>query len=75
MANGLTDYDVIITATDDSGASTQITVGIQDPMSNDLPLPANPIDDGSDSSLPFPSFLATLAMLGAALILRSKNEE
>ena len=75
MANGLTDYDVVITATDDSGASTQVTVGIQDPLSNDMPLPDNTAADESDTSLPFPSFMATLAMLGAALILRRKSEE
>lgn len=75
MANGLTDYDVVITATDDSGASTQLTVEVQDPMFNDAPVPVNPVTGEPDSSLPFPSFLATLAMLGAALILRRRSEE
>ena len=75
MANGLTDYDVVITATDDSGASTQLTVEVQDPMINDAPVPVNPVTGEPDSSLPFPSFLATLAMLGAALILRRRSEE
>ena len=35
LANGLTNYDVLITAVDESGASTQLAVGIPSPMVED----------------------------------------
>jgi hypothetical protein len=73
MANGLSDYDVVITATDESGASTQVVVGIVSPTVDETPVaPAPGIED--DAALPATSLLAVLGMLGAAVLVRKERE-
>ena len=73
MANGLTNYDVLITATDESGASTQLMVAVPSPLVDDnVPLP-EPAE--VEEALPAVSFLATLAMLGAVALLRPRKVE
>lgn len=75
MANGLTNYDVVITAVDESQASTQIAVGIQSPVVEE-PTPAAPtLSDDDSGALPSISFMATVSMLGAALLLQRRRDD
>ena len=75
LANGLTDYNVIITAVDESGASTQLAVGIPSPMVDDVAPVAQPALEAEDGALPSITFLATLSMLGAALLVQRRRPE
>ena len=75
LANGLTNYDVLITAVDESGASTQLAVGIPSPMVEDVAPVAPPTVGDEDGALPSISLLATLSMLGAALLLQRRRPE
>ena len=75
MANGLTDYDVVITAVDESGATTQLAVAIPAPLVEDATTIAPTPSDVEDGALPSISFLATVCMLGAAVVLRRKDDE
>ncbi|MEL0266790.1 MAG: hypothetical protein VW945_04815 [Candidatus Poseidoniales archaeon] len=75
LANGLTNYDVLITAVDESGASTQLAVSIPSPVSEEPPAVAPPLVDDESGALPSLSFLATLSMLGAALLLQRRKPE
>jgi len=75
LANGLTNYDVLITAVDESGASTQLAVGIPSPMVEDVAPVAPPSVGDEDGALPSISLLATLSMLGAALLLQRRRPE
>lgn len=75
LANGLTNYDVLITAVDESGASTQLAVSIPSPVSEEPPAVAPPLVDDETGALPSLSFLATLSMLGAALLLQRRKPE
>tara|TARA_B100000683_G_scaffold277302_1_gene335065 strand:+ start:5200 stop:7152 length:1953 start_codon:yes stop_codon:yes gene_type:complete len=75
LANGLTNYDVLITAVDESGASTQLAVSIPSPVSEEPPAVAPPLVDDESGALPSVSFLATLSMLGAALLLQRRKPE
>ena len=75
MANGLTDYDVVITAVDESGATTQLAVAIPAPLVEDATTIAPNPSDVEDGALPSISFLATVCMLGAAVVLRRKDDE
>ena len=75
LANGLTNYDVLITAVDESGASTQLAVGIASPVAEEPPAVAPPVVDDETGALPSLSFMATLSMLGAAMLLRRRNPE
>ncbi|MGB1679526.1 MAG: hypothetical protein ACPHFV_05730 [Poseidonia sp.] len=75
MANGLTDYDVVITAVDESGATTQLAVAIPAPLVEDATTIAPSPSDVEDGALPSISFLATVCMLGAAVVLRRKDDE
>tara|TARA_X000001036_G_scaffold232816_1_gene217465 strand:- start:876 stop:2885 length:2010 start_codon:yes stop_codon:yes gene_type:complete len=73
MANGLENYDVIITATDESGASASLTVGVNPPVLGEDPtLVIEPAEDGA---LPSLSMLAVLSMVGIAALLGRRNEE
>ena len=73
MANGLETYDVIITATDESGASTSINVGVNLP---DLQEDSTVIvDTAEDSALPSLSMLAVLSMIGIAALLGRRIDE
>ena len=67
LANGLTNYDVLITAVDESGASTQLAVGIPSPVVEDADLWRHHWWTTKTGALPSISFLATMSMLGAAL--------
>ena len=75
LANGLTNYDVLITAVDESGASTQLAVSIPSPVSEEPPAVSPPLVDDETGALPSLSFLATLSMLGAALLLQRRKPE
>ncbi len=75
LANDLTNYDVLITAVDESGASTQLAVSIPSPVSEEPPAVAPPVVDDETGALPSLSFLATLSMLGAALLLQRRKPE
>ena len=73
MANDLDNYDVIITATDESGASTSLTVGVNSPVLLDDPtIIVEPVDDGA---LPSLSMLAVLSMIGIAALLGRRTDE
>jgi hypothetical protein len=75
MANGLTNYDVLIKATDDSGATTQVLVAINPPSVDEPPIdsPVPMPDEGS--SLPAASLLGTMCMLGIAVLVGRRGDE
>ena len=75
LANGLTDYDVVIKAVDESGEPTTITVGIPAPVVDDTPIVSPPLVEEDGGALPSLSFLATICMLGVAVLHRRKVEE
>ena len=75
LANGLTNYDVLITATDESGATFELTVGVPSPVVEEPPVVAPPVVDEETGALPSVSFTATMAMLGAALLLQRKKRD
>lgn len=75
LANGLTDYDVTITATDESGASTQVLVKVNAPVLDQTPIDPVSTEPMDDDALPSLSMLATLSMLGAAVMLRRGSED
>lgn len=75
LANGLTDYDVVIKAVDESGEPTTITVGIPAPVVDDTPIVSPPLVEEDSGALPSLSFLATICMLGVAVLHRRKVEE
>jgi hypothetical protein len=75
MANGLTNYDVVITAVDESQASTQIAVGIQSPVVEEPTQAAPTLSDDDSGTLPSISFMATVSMLGAALLLQRRRDD
>ena len=72
MADGITTYDVAITATDSSGAESVTSVTVEDPWGQ------SEVDDNSDSEstkedsgLPSVSMIMTIACFaGAAILLR-----
>jgi len=74
MAYGITDYTVVITATDESGASTEIVVGVDAPTLEEVPISPPTTEPGEDSALPATSFIATLSLLGAAALLRREDD-
>jgi hypothetical protein len=75
MANSLTNYDVIITATDDSGATTQVLVSINPPTLDETPIepPVALPDDGS--ALPATSLFWTVCMFAMAVLVARRREE
>lgn len=75
MANGLEDYDVVIKATDESGATTELVVGINPPVVEAPPVNPNESEDGAEQTVPAASMLATLSMLAAAVLLGRKTDE
>ena len=75
LANGLTNYDVLITAVDESGAKTELAVGIPAPVSDTGGDVAPPVTEEEAGALPSLSFLATISMLGAALLLQRRKHE
>jgi hypothetical protein len=73
MANDLENYDVVITATDESGASTSLTVGVNSPMLGDDQT-VN-IAPAEDTALPSLSLLAVISMVGIAALLGRRTDE
>ena len=70
VAQGKTQYDVIISATDDVGAIASIDVNIPDPFQDEPGATVVPTDNKSDG-LPAIGMLATLiSLLGAAILTR-----
>ena len=74
MAYGITDYTVTITATDESGASTELVVGVDAPTVEDTIVNPPATEPGEEGALPATSLLATLSMLGAAVLLRREDD-
>ena len=72
-------YDVVITATDESGVESSLEVNVEDPDAQDSANDDSSSNDGDSgekgSALPSVSLLATLsvALLGAALIRREEE--
>ena len=72
-------YDVVITATDESGVESSLEVNVEDPDAQDSSNDDSSSNDGDSgekgSALPSVSLLATLsvALLGAALIRREEE--
>ena len=75
LANGLTNYDVVIKAVDESGEPTTLSVGIPAPVVDDTPIVSPPLTEDDGGALPSLSFLATICMLGVAVLHRRKVEE
>lgn len=73
MAYGLKTYDVIITATDESGASTSLNVAVTPPDIEEAP--AIIVDTAEESALPSLSMLAVLSMIGIAALLGRRIDE
>jgi non-canonical (house-cleaning) NTP pyrophosphatase len=72
MAQGITDYYVVITATDSVDAESSADVTIPDPFASDNS-GTDSGDDTSEESSGLPSigmFASIIAMLGAALLSR-----
>ena len=75
VQQGITDYDVTISATDESGVVSSLSVIVKDPYADDGDSQSNSDDDGGESEssgLPGVSFMATLTvtLLGAAFARR-----
>jgi hypothetical protein len=71
VAQGSTQYDVTITATDSSGAISTISVNVPDPFTQDNNGDGDFDSVKEDSGLPAIGLFATIiCMLGAALLLR-----
>lgn len=70
VAQGKTQYDVIISATDDVGAITSVDVNVPDPLQQEPAVVIKtPVDQGN--GLPAIGALATLiSLLGAAILVR-----
>ena len=72
VQDGVTQYDVTISATDDVGAISMVQINVPDPYASEDPV--IPIDTGEEEAsglLPSISIIATMTMfLGAALLLR-----
>ena len=75
LANGLTDYDVVITAVDESGEPTKLAVSIPSPVVEEVAPVTTPTEEDDSGALPSISFLATLSMLGAAMLLQRRRPE
>ena len=73
LANGLTNYDVVITAVDESGAETEIYVVIPSPVPDEPTQTSPTVAEDETGSLPSISFMATVSMLGAALLLQRRR--
>jgi hypothetical protein len=73
VADGLTQYDVVVSATDSIGAISTEDVSVPDPNAADDSGGGETTDTTSDDSGGLPSlgmFATIVAMLGAALLLR-----
>ena len=79
VQQGITDYDVTISATDESGVISTLSVMVKDPYANDDDSQSTTDSDNGDSEssgLPGVSLMATLTvtLLGAAFALRKQEE-
>ncbi len=79
VQQGITDYDVTISATDESGVISTLSVMVKDPYANDDDSQSTNDSDNGDSEssgLPGVSLMATLTvtLLGAAFALRKQEE-
>ena len=71
VADGLTQYDVILTATDSVGAISTVEVSVPDPYASDNTSPDTIDSESEEGGLPSLGMFATIvSMLGAALLLR-----
>ena len=71
VADGLTQYDVILTATDSVGAISTVEVSVPDPYASDNTTPDTTDSESEEGGLPSLGMFATIvSMLGAALLLR-----
>lgn len=71
VADGLTQYDVVISASDSVGAISTVDVSVPDPYAGDATDPAISNDSEEESGLPSIGIFATvISMLGAAVLLR-----
>lgn len=77
VQQGITDYDVTISATDESGVVSSLSVMVSDPYANNDDSQSEDSDDGEaeSSGLPSVSFMATLTvtLLGAAFARRKQE--
>jgi hypothetical protein len=71
VADGLTQYDVVISATDSVGAIATVDVSVPDPYAGETTDPTITKDSDEGSGLPSIGIFATvISMLGAAVLLR-----
>jgi hypothetical protein len=70
VAEGKTQFDVVLSATDSAGDSISINVSVADPNDDDPIIPVDPVakDEGGLPSIGM--FATIISMLGAALLLR-----
>lgn len=77
VQQGITDYDVTISATDESGVVSSLSVMVSDPYANNDDSQSEDSDDGESESsgLPSVSLMATLTvtLLGAAFARRKQE--
>ena len=71
VADGLTQYDVVISATDSVGEISMIEVSVANPYSGTVTEPGNTDSSNEEAGLPSIGMFATMfSMLGAAILLR-----
>ena len=71
VADGMTQYDVILSAEDSVGAITTYNVSVPDPYAAVDNTPVNVENTNEESGLPAPGMITSiLVILGAAIILR-----
>lgn len=75
LANGLSNYDVLLKATDDSGATTSLLVHIEPPSSPDDNIRSPMPPASEDSALPAMSLISSLCILGFAAMLRGGRDD
>ena len=70
VAEGETQFDVVLSATDSVGDSTSVSVSVPDPNADSTDTPVDPVakDEGGLPSIGM--FATIISMLGAALLLR-----
>ena len=71
VADGLTQYDVTLSATDSVGEISIIEVSVADPYAGNVVEPGDTDSSAEESGLPSIGMFATMfSMLGAAILLR-----
>ena len=77
VQQGISEYDITISGTDESGVVSELNLVIKDPYgSDDSSTADNDLDNSESSGLPGVSFIATLCvtLLGAAFFARRRDE-